>query len=55
MQQDIPYLKEGDLIFITAPAKAIDYDLIENATNYFERKGFRVKIAKHCCDQYNYF
>lgn len=55
MQQDIPYLKEGDLIFITAPAKAIDYDLIENAINYFERKGFRVKIAKHCCDQYNYF
>jgi len=55
MQQDIPYLKEGDLIYITAPAKAIDCYLIENAKNYFIEKGFRVKIGKHCCDQFNYF
>ena len=55
MQQDIPYLQEGDLIYITAPAKAIECHLIENATKYFIEKGFRVKVGKHCCDQYNYF
>lgn len=55
MQQDIPYLKEGDLIYITAPAKAIECHLIENAKKYLIEKGFRVKVGKHCCDQYNYF
>lgn len=55
MQQDIPYLKEGDLIYITAPAKAIECHLIENATKYLIEKGFRVKVGKHCCDHYNYF
>ncbi len=55
MQQDIPYLKKGDLIYITAPAKAIDCELIKAAKTFFENKGYKVLVAEHCCDQYNYF
>lgn len=51
----IPYLKKGDLIYITAPAKAIEKELIENAKLFFEKSGYNVLISKHCIGTFNYF
>lgn len=49
------YLQAGDLIYITAPAKAIDASLVENARLFFERAGLRVLISEHCAGRHNYF
>ena len=48
-------LKKGDLIYITAPAKAIDEPPVFYTRNFFIKQGFRVEISKHCFGQYNYF
>jgi muramoyltetrapeptide carboxypeptidase len=48
-------LKKGDLIYITAPAKAIDEPPVFYTRNFFIKQGFRVEISKHCFSQFNYF
>jgi muramoyltetrapeptide carboxypeptidase len=51
----IPYLQPGDLIYITAPAKAIEHEHVFFAKDLLEKKGFKVKISVHCLGQFNYF
>ena len=48
-------LKKGDLIYITAPAKAIDESPVFFTRDFFIKQGFRVEISKHCFGQFNYF
>lgn len=48
-------LKKGDLIYITAPAKAIEPAFVYFAQNYLEKQGFRVEISPNCLGNYNYF
>lgn len=48
-------LKKNDLVYITAPAKAIEGEHILFASNFFEKAGFKVEIAKHCLGQHHYF
>lgn len=50
-----PALKQGDLIYITAPAKSIHESPVFIAKNFFESHGYRVEISKNCFGQYNYF
>ncbi len=48
-------LKKGDTIGIISPAGAIkDCNTLKSAKNYFESKGYKVKIAPHCCDKKAY-
>ena len=55
MKNTIPSLKKGDLIYITAPAKAIEKEYILFAKGFFEKQGFRVLISEHCLGAFNYF
>ena len=55
MKNGIPYLKKGDLIIITSPAKFIEKEHVVFSQKYLESKGFRVKISPHCLGQNNYF
>lgn len=55
MNTEIAPLKEGDLIAVVSPAKAIDEALVLNAKKFFEEKGFRVKLGKYCTGSYHYF
>jgi len=50
-----PALQPGDLIYITAPAKSIEQQYVDFATSFFEAKGFRVEVAKHCTGVHHYF
>lgn len=50
-----PALRPGDLIYITAPAKAIEQEHVLFAKELFEDEGFRVMISEHCLGQNNYF
>jgi muramoyltetrapeptide carboxypeptidase len=50
-----PVLRPGDLIYITAPAKAIEQEHVLFAKELFEDEGFRVMISEHCLGQNNYF
>lgn len=50
-----PKLNPGDLIYITAPAKSIDEPPVLFAKQFFESRGYRVEISKHCFGQFNYF
>jgi muramoyltetrapeptide carboxypeptidase len=47
-------LKKGDLIYITAPAKAIEAEFVYFAQSYLENLGYRIEIAQHCLGTYNY-
>lgn len=51
----IPYLQKGDLIYITAPAKAIEQEHVLFAKAFLEINGFKVKISANCLGQHNYF
>ncbi len=51
----IPYLQQGDLIYITAPAKAIEQEHVLFAKAFLEINGFKVKISANCLGQHNYF
>lgn len=51
----IPVLEKGDLIYITAPAKAIDIRPIAYARDFLENQGFQVLISKNCLGQHHYF
>lgn len=48
-------LKQGDLIYITAPAKAIERAHIDLAIELIEKEGFRVLLSEHCAGQHHYF
>lgn len=50
-----PPLLKGDLIYITAPAKAIESEYVFFAKKRLEEAGFSVMISKHCLGQHNYF
>jgi muramoyltetrapeptide carboxypeptidase len=50
-----PYLKAGDLIYITTPAKSIDKEAVMFAKNWLEKQGFSVLLAEHCLGKHNYF
>ncbi len=47
-------LSQGDTIEIIAPAGQVEYDQIMTAKNYFESKGFRVKLGEHIFDMDRY-
>lgn len=51
----IPYIKPGDLIQIVAPAKAIEEKYVHFAVAFFEQKGYKVELGKHCLGAFNYF
>lgn len=51
----IPYLEPGDLIRLVAPAKAIKEEFVNFAKEFFEKKGYRVNISRHCTGKNNYF
>lgn len=55
MKNIIPSLVKGDLIYITAPAKAVEEEFVLFAKTFLEEQGFRVLISKHCTGQFNYF
>ena len=48
-------LQKGDLIYITAPAKAIEKEHLDFAIQLFEKQGFRVLLSEHCAGQHHYF
>lgn len=50
-----PVLRSGDLVYITAPAKAIEEEHVLFAKELFEDAGFRVMIGKHCLGRHHYF
>jgi muramoyltetrapeptide carboxypeptidase len=50
-----PTLKKGDLIYITAPAKATDTASVLYTKDFLEQKGFRVLLSEHCLGTYRYF
>ena len=50
-----PPLKEGDLIYITAPAKATDSASVFFAKTFLEENGFRVLLSAHCLGAHRYF
>ncbi|MFT6983896.1 MAG: muramoyltetrapeptide carboxypeptidase [Crocinitomicaceae bacterium] len=51
----VPPLKPGDLIEILAPAKAIEENHVLFAKDFFESKGFKVRISENCLGIENYF
>jgi len=48
-------LQKGDLIYITAPAKAIEKEHLDYAINLLQQEGFRVLLSAHCAGQHHYF
>jgi muramoyltetrapeptide carboxypeptidase len=48
-------LASGDLIYITAPAKAIEKENVDFAVAFFENAGFKVLVSKNCLGQHHYF
>lgn len=52
---DLPKLKEGDIIRIVAPAKAIEEEKVQFAKTKLENFGFVVQVSKHCLGRDGYF
>jgi muramoyltetrapeptide carboxypeptidase len=48
-------LVAGDLIYITAPAKAIEKEHVDFAISFFENAGYKVLVSKNCLGQHHYF
>ncbi|MEY4604235.1 MAG: hypothetical protein RIT43_1527 [Bacteroidota bacterium] len=48
-------LKQGDLIYITAPAKAIEAEYLDFAVDFLQKKGFRVMLSNYCGGRSHYF
>lgn len=48
-------LVAGDLIYITAPAKAIEKEHVDFAVSFFENARFKVLVSKNCLGQHHYF
>ncbi|OFZ63790.1 MAG: hypothetical protein A3D92_05955 [Bacteroidetes bacterium RIFCSPHIGHO2_02_FULL_44_7] len=55
MNQHPPFLNEGDLIVIVAPAKAIEVEHVQFATAFLKDQGFEVMISAHCLGKAHYF
>lgn len=55
LTHNIPYLQQGDLIYITAPAKAIEQEYVMFAQQLLEQRGYNVLLSQHCLGQHNYF
>lgn len=51
----LPKLIANDLIYICAPAKAIDENSISFSKNYLESQGFQVELSKYVLGSNNYF
>lgn len=51
----IPFLTKGDLIYITAPAKAVEQNYIDYAVQFLEKEGYKVMVSKYCANRYHYF
>jgi muramoyltetrapeptide carboxypeptidase len=50
-----PNLSKGDLIYITAPAKATDAASVSFTKSFLESHGFRVLLSEHCLGVHRYF
>ncbi len=50
-----PPLKPDDLIYITAPAKAIEEQCVLYAKKELEKRGYRVEISPNCLGSHHYF
>jgi len=50
-----PNLSKGDLIYITAPAKATDAVSVFYTKSFLESYGFRVLLSEHCLGVHRYF
>lgn len=50
-----PLLQPGDLIYITAPAKAIEPQYIQDTIRWIESQGWKALVSEHCMGQHNYF
>lgn len=50
-----PNLSPGDLVYISAPAKAIEGANVRAAQQILESWGLRVQVAEHCLGRFNYF
>lgn len=48
-------LTKGDLIYITAPAKAIEPEFIQYAVEFFHSHGFRTEVSPNCGGKSGYF
>jgi muramoyltetrapeptide carboxypeptidase len=48
-------LQKGDLIYITAPAKAIESEHVFFAKKRLEDAGYKVLVSEHCLGQHHYF
>jgi muramoyltetrapeptide carboxypeptidase len=48
-------LKANDLIYITAPAKAIEAHCVFYAKKMLEEKGYRVEVSPNCLGKHHYF
>ncbi|MFM7466580.1 MAG: LD-carboxypeptidase [Crocinitomicaceae bacterium] len=48
-------LVPGDLIYITAPAKAIENTFVDYAVDFFNNQGFRVLVSPNCTGNFGYF
>lgn len=51
----LPSLQPNDLIYICAPAKAIDAEQVHFAGAFFIQQGFRVEIGQHTLGSHHYF
>jgi muramoyltetrapeptide carboxypeptidase len=50
-----PYLTPGSLVYITAPAKAIEASSIRKTQEILESWGLAVRLSTHCLGQHHYF
>lgn len=51
----IPFLKPGDRIAICSPAKQINQNLLNHASNVWKNEGYEVEITPNASGQYHYF
>ncbi len=51
----LPTLKPNDIIYICAPAKAIEAEHIHFAAAFFIQNGYHVEIGEHTLGTYHYF
>ena len=49
------FLLPGDIIYITAPAKAIDQIYIEETIRWIESNGWRAQVSENCLGKHHYF
>lgn len=50
-----PFLKQGDVVAITSPAKYINPGLIDNATNLLRKRGYKVLPGENVTGSYGRF